>query len=296
MVRSVLASTGWELPIAPPAHPAVVALAHAAQAARGRPEPHVAVAEEVAALPDLCGPGHAGDGLDPAAPAPYLTRSVARAMAALPPDADVSASARVIEWGAAERAVLAESRVWLAAGWPQMLAELRVCVVQVALLEGRVIDGFTDFTSHGAIFVDRVRLSPSRAGMPGPLRLAEALVHEGTHTRCNAAALSTPFLTPAADDAAPVPTPLRADPRPIVGAFQQAVVLARCSVLYQRLLDAGAPVTSVLAARRNRLTEGAWRALTTLREQPAVLTEQGMSVLEQCTALLPAQEGVRTAG
>lgn len=280
VVRSVLAAAGVDQPVRTAAHPAVVAAAFRAQAGHGR----TALAGTVvdAALP-----------LGAAAPAAHLTHSAARALAALPAGADASGGSRVVAWGAAQRAVLTESCGWLESAWPQMHAELRACVVQVALLEGGAIDGFTDFASHGAVFVNRSRLGAGSLGLPGALRLAEALVHEGTHTRCNAAALSTPFLVVRAGDASGselVQTPLRADPRPLAGLFQQAVVLARCAALHQRLLDVEAPATSALAARRDKLADGAWQAIGTLHERSALLSAHGLAVLAQCGELLRAHD------
>lgn len=218
-----------------------------------------------------------------------------RALAARPRGADLTGGSRLVGWERAERAALDDSRDRLAAAWPEMLTELRICVAQVALLEGRVIDGFTDFATHGAVYVNRARLGASPRGLPGPVRFAEALVHEGTHTRCNAAQLSSPFLTAAADGVDPVRTPLRADPRPLAGLFQQAVVLTRCTELYRRLLNAEhttvtaaehTTVTPALAARRDRLSSNARQAIGTLRQHRGSLTAHGLAVLGECDALL----------
>ncbi|WP_058047700.1 hypothetical protein [Streptomyces roseifaciens] len=38
----------------------------------------------------------------------------------------------------------------------------------MALLDGMAIDGFTDFTVHGAVLINRRRLSATRSGLPGP--------------------------------------------------------------------------------------------------------------------------------
>ncbi|MCT9011634.1 aKG-HExxH-type peptide beta-hydroxylase [Streptomyces rhizosphaerihabitans] len=228
----------------------------------------------------------ARESLAPAEPSPHLIRSVTRALAALPTGTDATGGSRVASWQRPDRAVLDESVARLAATWPQMLAELRIGVAQVALLEGPAIDGFTDFATHGAIYVNRSRLRTSPRGLPGPVRCAEALVHEGTHTRCNAAQLSTPFLTPAAGSAHLVRTPLRADPRPVAGLFQQMVVLARSSVLYALLLRGDTTATDALEARRSLLVERAQHAVVTLRERSPLLTDHGLTVLEECAALL----------
>ncbi|WP_431045824.1 aKG-HExxH-type peptide beta-hydroxylase [Streptomyces sp. P1-3] len=313
-VHAVLAAAGLPAPM--PAHPAVVAAAFAAQAGedghrvlrdaamrkapdRTRPDRHGpdggphSLAPVRRTGPEGPGPGPAGpdrtrQSLAPAEPAPYLARSVARALAMLPAGADPGDGSRVAAWRPADRAALDESLALLAAAWPEMLAELRVCVAQVALLEGRAIDGFTDFAAHGAIHVNRTRLTASPLGLPGPARFAEALVHEGTHTRCNAAQLSAPPLTTAADAADPVRTPLRPDPRPLAGLFQQAVVLARCTALYGRFLAAETAAGTALAARRDRLSDRARQAITSLRERSSMLTEHGLAAVEECDSLLRA--------
>ncbi|MEU5896441.1 MULTISPECIES: HEXXH motif-containing putative peptide modification protein [unclassified Streptomyces] len=226
------------------------------------------------------------ESLAPAEPSPHLVRSVTRALSALPSGADASEGSRVTSWQGSDRAVLDESIARLAASWPPMLSELRIGVAQVALLEGPAIDGFTDFTTHGAIYVNRSRLRTSPRGLPGPVRCAEALVHEGTHTRCNAAQLSAPFLTPAADSAHPLRTPLRADPRPVAGLFQQMVVLTRSSALYALLLGGDTTAADALDARHALLAKRARQAIGTLRERTSLLTGHGQTVLEECAALL----------
>jgi len=46
----------------------------------------------------------------------------------------------------------------------------------------------TDVATQGAVFVNRLRLDTGADGPAGPVRLAESLVHEGTHVRCHASA------------------------------------------------------------------------------------------------------------
>ncbi|MFE9629665.1 aKG-HExxH-type peptide beta-hydroxylase [Streptomyces sp. NPDC006463] len=264
--------------------PETVAAAFAVQAARGPDLPQTRGPD----LPQkLSGAPH--EPLEPVEPAPYHAWSVARALAARPAGTEATGGSRAIRWQRANRDLLDRSVVRLGSAWPEMLAELRVCVAQVALLEGPAIDGFTDFATHGAVYVNRTRLGRSPLGLPGPVRFAEALVHEGTHTRCNAAQLGSPFLTAAAGAAAPVRTPLRADPRPLAGLFQQAVVLVRTTELYRRLLDGepgGSADVPALTARLNRLSGGARQALGTLRQHSGTLTRHGLAVLAECDAQL----------
>lgn len=240
-----------------------------------------------------------------AAPQGHLGRSVARALRSVPArDADAPAvTADVVEWEAAERDVLDAALGLLERFWPESAAELRETVVEVALLGGAAIDGFTDFAVHGAVLVNRGRLLDSSDGLPGVVRCAEALVHEGAHTRCNAAAVAEPFLLPdgagrgGADQGGQVlvATPLRADPRPLTGLFQQTVVLARSVLLYRRLAGARFPDPGPAAveARYAKLLDGARQAVRTLTAHTDSLTPHGRTVLAECAAVTgePARHG-----
>ncbi|GAA0448744.1 HEXXH motif-containing putative peptide modification protein [Streptomyces sp. NPDC046215] len=271
-----------------PPHPAAVEAVHRAQRARrtgpaGAPDRHPL-------------PSPAAGALVPVDPEdqPHLARSLTRALARLPDRTAADGkpvTASPGRWTATERAVLADTLALLGAVWPRMLGELRTVVAQVALLDGMAIDGYTDFTVHGAVLINRRRLSPTRAGLPGPVRLAEALVHEGTHNRCNAAAVSAPFLAPAADDGAGLlATPLRADPRPLSGLFQQTVVLARC-VRWYRLLAGG----QAAGDRHDRLLGDLRAAVTTLEAHRSGLTGHGRRLLDQSALVASAGGGATPA-
>ncbi|MFJ3217528.1 aKG-HExxH-type peptide beta-hydroxylase [Kitasatospora sp. NPDC086801] len=230
----------------------------------------------------------------PAEPQDHLSRSVARALRSIPARAGADGTpvtADVVRWRGSEREALAQSLGLLARVWPEAAAEVRESVAEVALLTGDAIDGYTDFTVHGAVLVHRARLTASAAGLPGPVRFAEALVHEGAHTRCNAAALAEPFLlpdrpagpdTPGRRTELLVATPLRADPRPLTGLFQQTVVLARSVLLYRRFTGPGPAVD----ARHQDLLASAHQAVTTLTAHTDTLTPHGRRLLAQCAAVL----------
>ncbi|MGC4947112.1 aKG-HExxH-type peptide beta-hydroxylase [Streptomyces sp. DT224] len=286
----------------PPRHPARKAVAHRALA-EPRPAPapprHEAwVGEIPAAVPPPR--GTAGRwAVDLAVPAPHLAAAVGRALGSLPRGLGTTSTeepgAVVRSWAPWQAAVLAETVERLDQVWPAMLAELRESVSQIVLLGGRAISGFTDFTTHGAVFVNAARLNAGRDGLPGWVRLADALVHEGTHTRCNAAAFSTPFLTSATDPRHSVMTPLRPDPRPLTGLFQQTVVLVRQTLLY-RLVHRCAPLSDsqreAVADRRARLLEKAFQGVDTLGRHRAALTPAGEAVHAQAAGLL-AEEAER---
>lgn len=276
-----------------PLHPAAVEAAHRAQGAarRGGTDGAGAPVNGWAGPPAPAATGPAAWPVELAGPAdhPHLLRSLRRALAQLPSRAGADGqpvTAALGPWRTADREALEAAVRLLQDVWPAMLDELRTVVRQVALLDGMAIDGFTDFTVHGAVLINRRRLSAARSGLPGPARLAEALVHEGTHNRCNVAGVRAPFLRPAADDAAgPLTTPLRSDPRPLSGLFQQTVVLARCVLLHRRTADGAglrAAGRAAVRARHDRLLTDLRTAVTSLTAHRAGLTEHGAGLLRQC--------------
>jgi HEXXH motif-containing protein len=209
--------------------------------------------------------------------------ALSRALAQIPARPDRVVDVHVADWTDSERTVFRAAARLLAQVWPQMLTELSVCIRQVALLRGYGITGFSDFTVHGAIFVNEERLTfGDRDSLPGPVRLAESLIHEGAHNRCFSAAVRDPFL-PADNSDARVSTPLRADPRPLWGLFQQLVVLCRSTHLYQRLGPA-APIQG----RYEVLITQARQALGTLRAHADQLTDHGRAVLAEASTAVTA--------
>ncbi|MFG2891222.1 aKG-HExxH-type peptide beta-hydroxylase [Streptomyces sp. NPDC048248] len=300
---AVLRTAGATAP-GPPRHPARKAAAHGVRMESADGTAPGAGPESGADAEGVVPPPRRAAGrwpVDLADPAPHLEQAVGRALASLPPGhgstADAAGRISVVRgWDAGQGAVLAESAEWLHRAWPSMLAELQEGVRQIALLHGPSIDGFTDFTTHGAVFVNASRLTTSRTGLPGWVRLADALVHEGTHTRCNAAALSAPFLIPGTGPAPTMPTPLRADPRPLTGLFQQTVVLARQVILYRLLHEetsASDLPQQAVATRRMQVLNRARQGAGTLSRYSTSLTPAGEAVRAEVDELL-ARESAPT--
>ncbi|WP_371621568.1 HEXXH motif-containing putative peptide modification protein [Streptomyces sp. NBC_01116] len=294
IARTALERAGLEVSPQEAAHPAVVEAAHVAQHVlrSGPPAP-----ERLARLTGMLDRARADRAATPApglpwptdlaVPGPHLERSVARALKSVPDQDSASGvphGSGVAGWRAAEKDAARRAVTLLESAWPGAAAELRAVLVQIALLDGPAIDGFTDFTVHGAVFIRRDRLTPDADGLPGPVRFAEALVHEGAHTRCNAASVAAPpFLRPVEGGGPMVTTPLRLDPRPLTGLFQQMVVLARSVLLYRRLLaeDTGALGTDpAVQARHDRLARSAVEAVSTMTRHRDALTDHGTAVLE----------------
>ncbi|GLU47874.1 aKG-HExxH-type peptide beta-hydroxylase [Nocardiopsis ansamitocini] len=279
-------------------HPAFHSLAHAAQRAARRGDVNAGVrgrftAETAAAatrvvataftekVHDLWQVGLPG-------PERHLTASVRRAaaqVAAVPGRTTTADEVVIGAWNDDRRAALRASCRLLGAAWPEMLAELAVVLRQIALLDGHGLEGFTDFTVHGVVFVNSERLEDAQDGLPGSVRFAEALVHEGTHNRCNAAAVAEPFLLPDSGASPLVQTPLRADPRPLSGLFQQVIVLARSMEFYDRALRAGANGDAV-RERRAVLAEQGRKGVVTMRAHADSITVHGHSMVEEAAALL----------
>lgn len=226
--------------------------------------------------------------VDLASPEVHLQDSLARAVASTPhiPDrAEALAKMTVGDWGDQERAVLCQAVCMLAQAWPAMLAEIQVVVRQIALLDGYGIDGFTDVGTHGAVYLNRQRFEPAADGLPATVRVAEALVHEGTHNRCNAAGIYRPFLVDAHDAPEALMTPLRPDPRPLNGLFQQIVVLVRCLLFYDRLL-ASVNGGEAVRARRERLLGQARAGLETIGQHRHQLSDHGRAVTGEASQVV----------
>ena len=222
---------------------------------------------------------------------PHLEHSVRRALAQIPPRDGHTPTASVLDWPEQFRAPIREAAELVAHVWPAMFAELCTVVRQLAVISGVSIHGFTDFATHGVVYLGSARFDIDAGGLPVHCQLAEALVHEATHNRCNVASLTTRFFQPDAGDEQRVSTPLRADPRPLAGLFQQIVVLARSVLLYQRILNDRGWVdvpraSTALRSRYDELVEQGRRGLSTARTHAAALSEHGLDVLDQSEVIL----------
>ena len=307
--RVQLSETGARFGLSPDTlvYPGVFAAAYETQAACRSARPSPAECERLAdRLHDAVERARTSEGrmtssgcpawaVDLAPPEDHLQEALARAVSQVPqrPDRDLTAL-HIGDWSEADRAAFCDASCLLAGRWPEMLNELTEVVSQIVLLDGFGVNGFTDVATHGAIYVNRTRLGPDDAGLPGAMRMAEAIVHEGTHNSCNAAALAKPFIADATSVSEPVMmTPLRRDPRPLTGLLQQLVVLVRSVLLYDRLLDSsGTPAPAV--ARRDTLRGQAGEALRVISAHTTKLTQHGRTVVTDAADLL-ARSAVESA-
>ncbi|MCF6470679.1 hypothetical protein FAF44_20100 [Nonomuraea sp. MG754425] len=214
----------------------------------------------------------------------YAAACVRRALAQAPAELDpATLTSRLVPWP--EEPTLERAMELLATAWPAAYAEIDAVLAQAWYLTGHGLVGFTDFVAHGAAFVSDSR-AISTTGVPAEVRLAESLLHEATHSLCNAAAVSEPLVASGPEGRAPlVATPLRADDRPLAGLLQQLVVLVRCASLYRRA-GAVVPEQGPLHERADALADQAGQAVTTLRRYHAHLTEAGSAVVETAAGQL----------
>ena len=223
--------------------------------------------------------------LDLAESEPHLDAALARAaeqVAAIPnrPAPEVA----VGRWPEDKRELWCSSVCLLASVWPELLAELRVTIRQLVVIEGNGIAGFAaDFGAHGAAFINRKRLGDFQ-GIPGRIGHAEHITHEGVHVRMHAASVAEPFLVTPRDQAVLVKTPLRDDPRPLNGLFQQFVVVSRCRILFDRMLASEAlhaDEREPAQTRREQLAQDTARAAAVLSDHREALTDRGREVLDE---------------
>ncbi|WP_406090591.1 aKG-HExxH-type peptide beta-hydroxylase [Streptomyces sp. NBC_01013] len=221
------------------------------------------------------------DGLARTGESDYAARCVRRALSQAPPEMDRSTvTSHLTDWSPPQRALLDRALALLDAAWPQAYTEVVTAVAEVSLLGGHGLIGFTDFVAHGAVFISDFQLTP-RDGVSAEHLLAESLLHEATHTVCNASATTEPLIrSPRGGEAPRVSTPLRSDPRPLAGLTQQLVVLTRCAELYARAGVEGSDGAGL--ARRAQLLAGqAAAAGTTLRKFEKHLTEAGVRLVDE---------------
>jgi HEXXH motif-containing protein len=116
-----------------------------------------------------------------------------------------------------------------------LAAELRGLIVQIlgavppVLASARRLGGASSFMLWGAIFLNAVEYRTV-------LDLFEAIVHEGAHQLLFGLSRDEPLVTNPIEDR--FDSPLRRDPRPMVGIFHATFVCARIHYAYRRLVEA----------------------------------------------------------
>jgi len=271
-------------------HPAVTEAAHLArtllrdEAAEG-PSP-----TRRAALARTLDQARAGVGApDPlwpielAPPRDHLRRAAARTPGASPG----TPLPAVVAWRAADVEAFDRAIHLLATVWPSARDELTRCTSQIALLRGETIDAHTDFVVHGAILVDRAHVGSPPRGLPARVRLAELLVRETAHTRCDAAGVTGPLLGPAAT---------ASERRDLAGLLRQAVGTTRRVLLHERVLGHDPAPPPSITQRRDRLAREAAGASATLARRRDAFTDRGNAVLDEVATLTRHLRNPRARG
>ncbi|MEQ8456912.1 MAG: HEXXH motif-containing putative peptide modification protein [Sandaracinaceae bacterium] len=173
-------------------------------------------------------------------------------------------------------AALAEAASWIALALPSLAAELQHSLQRVIPVGHR----------------PREHLSASYLEAPGtvymtlhprPLTLAEALIHETQHGKLNALRWLDPLLLNEASEA--VSSPVRPDPRPLLGVLLAVHAFVPVAALHQRLRELGHPSTDDPSFTRRQAEVLAQNAegLRTLRMRGR-WSRQGLKVFEALSA------------
>jgi HEXXH motif-containing protein len=173
---------------------------------------------------------------------------------------------------------LAEAESLLAAGAPEIAAEIAELVRQTIIVQSRptaefplVFDGASTFYLWGAVFLNVERL-------PTRVALAEALVHEVGHCHLFGITLGAPLVENPASER--YESPLREDPRPMDGVVHAAYVLARMMYCLDRLI-----ASDVLTPEE---TDAAMAALHRDRR----LFDEGLVIIDRSARFTPTGEAV----
>ena len=134
--------------------------------------------------------------------------------------------ARLVELQADGFDMLRDAVQLLKNAWPEVLDELQIVVSNVLFFDFPGMLGFSGVAYHGGIFLQVDDLAD-------PVKLAENILHEGSHVRLNAAMANVRYLLSDHDERHA--SPLRDDPRPMFGIFHQMFVLGRMIHFYNRL-------------------------------------------------------------
>ncbi|MFI5957426.1 aKG-HExxH-type peptide beta-hydroxylase [Cryptosporangium sp. NPDC051539] len=181
--------------------------------------------------------------------------------------------------------------------WPACLAELAAHVSVIVPIDSVALAGWTTVTQLGAIYLRPGGINADDGAATGVvddpvMYTAEAMVHEGGHTRLQVLSLGQPLF---ADGAAsrPLRSPLRKDVRPAGGVYHAAFVLARMTVFLCRA--AAATGRTHYLARAAECHHDLTVASEELFAQVA-LSPPGRRLLEEAvTAADAAYAGNRTA-
>jgi HEXXH motif-containing protein len=164
-----------------------------------------------------------------------------------------------------------------------MAAELRGLIVRIigavppAGASARAFEGASSFMLWGAVVLNVDR-------HPTPLDVAAGLVHEAAHQLLFGLSQDAPLVENPRGEK--FPSPLRRDPRPMLGVFHAAFVCARLVQAYQRLRDAACAadrgaITGRLEDQKRRF----WDGYEIVRRH-ASLTANGAAIMGEAFAFM----------
>jgi len=193
------------------------------------------------ASPPVEHPVLAGTGIELDATDPYVVESIDRANAAS--DSPDYRRRDIVPADASEhRELFDQAARLIGRAWPGCLAELNAHVRLIVPITSEAIAGWTSVTQLGAIYIrpGGINAGGVSAGEPvtdDPVMFtAEAMVHEGGHTRLNVLSTSRPLFLDRAQHQQ-LRSPLRKDMRPAGGVYHAAFVLARMTVFLCRAAE-----------------------------------------------------------
>lgn len=168
-----------------------------------------------------------------------------------------------------------EALALIEAADPQMRAEIDEYVRHVCLSRGSGITGATSLQFFGAVFLREPYPEYHRV-----MYFFEHLVHEASHLNLNVVQTLDPLVLNPPDELHL--SPLRRDPRPIMGIFHAQFVLSRLVHLYRRVQ----PLVSdpIFASHAEMIEDKFRRGLATLNSAGS-FTETGRKLLNSMTAL-----------
>ncbi len=123
---------------------------------------------------------------------------------------------------------ISESIEMVANYFPEMHEETKVFLNKIRLFDGTVTMGITDVRMFGCMFI-----RTPRSGVNAQLYYAEHITHEVSHMYLNAAMSIDPLILN--DRSELFQSPIRPDPRPMLGVFHATFVTSRIVELFSRL-------------------------------------------------------------
>ncbi|GAA3755152.1 hypothetical protein GCM10022402_37280 [Salinactinospora qingdaonensis] len=158
---------------------------------------------------------------------------------------------------------------------PQMRAEVEELVRHVCISRGSGVTGATSLQFFGAVFLREPYPEYHRV-----MYFFEHLVHETSHLKLNVIHTADPLVLNPADELHQ--SPLRRDPRPVMGIFHAQFVLSRLVHMYRRALPL---VEAPIFAEHAKTIEDKYRRGIGTLNEVGRFTETGRALLDSMTSM-----------